>query len=49
MLNLTSKANFPFLRSNFKFSTAADPYYILGVEKTSDFKDIKKSFYKLAN
>lgn len=31
------------------FSTQADPYYILGVEKNTPFDEIKKAFYKLAN
>jgi len=31
ILNLTSKKIFPFWKSIFKFATAADPYYILGV------------------
>lgn len=36
-------------RSTFKFSGQADPYYILGVDKTASFIDIKKAFYKLAS
>lgn len=49
ILNLTSKNTFRLFSQRYKFSTASDPYYILGVEKGADFKDIKKSFYKLAN
>lgn len=49
ILNLTSKSSFALFAHKFKFSTASEPYYILGVEKGSDFKDIKKAFYKLAN
>ena len=33
----------------FCFSTNADPYYILGVDKTAPFQEIKLAFYKLAN
>lgn len=28
--------------------TSLDPYYILGVDKTADYEDIKKKYYKLA-
>jgi len=49
ILNLTTKTTFLFCRPYFKFSSSADPYYILGVEKSSEFKEIKKAFYKLAN
>ena len=31
------------------FANVSDPYFILGVSKDSDFKEIKKAFYKLAN
>lgn len=31
------------------FSSFADPYYILGVDKNAPFPEIKKAFYKLAN
>ena len=30
------------------FSTISDPFYILGVDKTAEFDQIKKQFYKLA-
>lgn len=36
-------------RSGFNFSTQADPYYILGIEKTASFQEIRLAFYKLAN
>jgi DnaJ-class molecular chaperone len=31
------------------FSTQVDPYYILGVEPSAPFQEIKMAFYKLAN
>lgn len=31
------------------FSSFADPYYILGVDKNAPFPEIKKAFYKLAS
>lgn len=49
ILNLASKRSSPFTKNIFRFSTASDPYYILGVEKAADFKEIKKCFFKLAN
>ena len=36
-------------RAKSAFSTFADPYYILGVDKNAPFPQIKKAFYKLAN
>lgn len=36
-------------RPRFFFSTLADPYYILGVEKGTPFPEIKKAFYRLAS
>lgn len=33
----------------FLFSSSADPYYILGVDKNAPFPEIKKAFYRLAN
>ena len=33
----------------FSFSTQSDPYFILGVDKTTPFQEIKIAFYKLAN
>ena len=38
-----------FNKIAFAFSRNADPYYILGVEKTTPFNEIKLAFYKLAN
>ena len=39
-----------FKKNRFVFSTnIADPYYILGVDKTTPFQEIKMTFYKLAN
>lgn len=39
------------LKSLYSFSVtnSTDPYYILGVQKTAQFAQIKKAFYKLAN
>ncbi len=31
ILNFTTKKSFPFINPFFKFSSTADPYYILGV------------------
>ena len=31
------------------FSNISDPYFILGVSKDAEFKEIKTAFYKLAN
>jgi preprotein translocase subunit Sec63 len=36
-------------RTKGVFSTFADPYYILGVDKNAPFPEIKKAFYKLAS
>jgi preprotein translocase subunit Sec63 len=36
-------------QAKMAFSSFADPYYILGVDKSSPFPQIKKAFYKLAN
>lgn len=32
----------------FCFSTMADPYYILGIEKGIPFSEVKKAYYKMA-
>lgn len=35
-----------------RFSTTAqptDPYYVLGVDRTTEFSEVKKVFYQLAN
>jgi hypothetical protein len=37
IVNLTHRNVFGLMRPWFKFSTASDPYYILGVEKGADF------------
>lgn len=37
-----------WFRAGNSFSTAADPYYILGVEKGASFPEVKKAFYVLA-
>lgn len=49
IINLVLKRRSFFGGDKFRFSTASDPYYILGVEKAADFKEIKKCFFKLAN
>jgi len=48
ILNLTKKRTYLLFKKQFYFSSAADPYYILDVDKNADFKEIKKCFFKLA-
>lgn len=46
---LTFRKSNLLLGKSFNFSTATDPYYILGVEKNAEIDEIKKKFYELAN
>ncbi|CAD8192552.1 unnamed protein product [Paramecium octaurelia] len=36
------------LRNLYKFSSAIDPYQVLGVDKFTPFPDVKKAYYKMA-
>lgn len=51
MIKLSKLANNARLTMlpRFLFSTFADPYYILGVDKNAPYPEIKKAFYRLAN
>lgn len=51
MIRLSQLANNARLTAppRFRFSSSADPYYILGVDKNAPFPEIKKAFYRLAN
>ena len=40
---------FPRLFSTTRSSGSSNPYYVLGVEKTENFEEIKRQYYKLGN